>query len=220
MKKNNNNKEYVTPGQDCQCYAHSESECACNVDWTDPLIYKQREEVRQLRTALDSAQKRNGALEVVIRGAQGHIDQLKKENIDLIDRVNEIDSDQNRNYENQILELKNEISILKQENEIHLTRLAHYADKEQANSTYPLHWGGIDLDKNDDLKKLFVTNVTFAEAKATEETPRMRALLNKLMGKSDEQKKENSQERSWEEAAESLAYRLEKLEEQIKHLDR
>jgi len=217
--KTNKNEEYTTPGQDCQCYAYSENECACNVDWTDPLIYKQREELREVRAALDSAQKRNGALEVVIKGAQQHIDELKKANLDLTDRVNEIDSDQNRAYENQVLELKNQIAILKQENEINLTRIAHYMDKEtQSDSEYPLHWGGINILENDKLKKLFNTSVTPAEAKLTEETPRMRTLLNKLMRKKDNATPVNG--RSWEEAVEILATRIVKLEEQIEHLDR
>jgi len=219
--KTNKNEEYTTPGQDCQCYAHSESECACNVDWTDPLIYKQREEIRELRAALDSAQKRNGALEVVIKGAQQHIDEVKKANLYLTSRVNEIDSDQNREYQNQILELKNQIAILKQENEIHLTRIAHYMDEDsRKNSPYPLHWGGFDVRDDERLKKFFNTNFTACEAKVTEETPRMRQLLNKLMGKTGESEVAPAkEERSWEEAAEILAIRLVKLEEQIKNLN-
>jgi hypothetical protein len=267
--KTNKNEEYKRPGQGCQCYAHSESECACDdVDWTDPLIYKQRDELREVRAALDSAQKRNSALAVVIEGAREYINKLekeikelkrdvhqpelcneriselskevlqlrhlKKENADLTDRINEIDSDQNRAYENQILELKNQIAILKQENEIHLTRLAHYMSEEnEKNPTYPLHWGGFNVDKNSTLKNLFNTNVTFAEAKVTEETPRMRAILNKLTGKKEPQLSTAihstqdcsitghtapQNERSWEEAAEILATRLVKLEEQIKNL--
>jgi hypothetical protein len=37
------------PGKGCKCYAHSESECACNVDWTDPEVYKLRDEVKELK---------------------------------------------------------------------------------------------------------------------------------------------------------------------------
>ena len=201
--KNNKNQEYRVAGQDCQCYAHSESECACNVDWTDPLIYKQREEIRELRTVLDKAQKRNGALEVVIRGAQEHID-----------------------------ELKDNVRDLKEQNEIHMARIAYYMDKEtQSDSEYPLHWGGIDLDKNDTIKNLFNTNVAPAEAKLTEETPRIRTLLNKLMRKKESEPMPTEEcpitgraispsERSWQQVAEGLAHRLEKLEEQMGHLDR
>jgi len=38
------------PGIDCRCCATNESECACNVDWTDPRIYeleKQFEEYKK-----------------------------------------------------------------------------------------------------------------------------------------------------------------------------
>ena len=201
--KNNNNQEYGVAGQDCKCYAHSESECACNVDWTDPLIYKQREEIRELRTVLDKAQKRNSALEIVIRGAQEHID-----------------------------ELKNNVRDLKEQDEIHMARIAHYMDKEtQSESEYPLHWGGVNIDKDDTIKNLFNTNVAPAEAKLTEETPRMRTLLNKLMRKKGSEPTSTEEcpitgravspsERSWQEVAEGLAYRLEKLEEQMEHLDR
>jgi hypothetical protein len=49
MKKK---EEYKVPGQDCQCYAYSEYECACGADWTDPVIYKQRKELRRLETQL------------------------------------------------------------------------------------------------------------------------------------------------------------------------
>lgn len=33
------------PGKGCECFARSESECACGVDWTDPEIYQLRERV-------------------------------------------------------------------------------------------------------------------------------------------------------------------------------
>lgn len=239
--KTNKNEEYTTPGQDCQCYAHSESECACNVDWTDPEIYKLRKLNSALNVVIEGAREYIDKLEKEIRELKRDVHQpelcnariaelskevlqlrhLKKENADLTDRVNEIDSDQNRAYENQILELKNEIAILKQENEIHLTRIAHYMDEDgRKNSPYPLHWGGFDVRDDERLKKLFKTNVTTCEAKATEETPRMRQLLNKLMGKTSEPEAAPAkEERSWEEAAEILAIRLVKLEEQIKNLN-
>jgi len=43
------NEERYYPGKGCQCYAHSESECACNVDWTDPEVYELRGEVKELK---------------------------------------------------------------------------------------------------------------------------------------------------------------------------
>jgi len=42
------------PGKGCQCYAHSESECACSdVDWTDPEVYKLRKENKELRAQIE-----------------------------------------------------------------------------------------------------------------------------------------------------------------------
>ena len=43
------------PGKGCQCYAHSEYECACNVDWTDPEVYKLRDEVKRVEEQRDEA---------------------------------------------------------------------------------------------------------------------------------------------------------------------
>jgi len=34
--------EKYYPGKGCSCYAHSENECACGVDWTDPEVYELR----------------------------------------------------------------------------------------------------------------------------------------------------------------------------------
>ena len=37
-------------GKGCKCHAHSEWECACpDVDWTDPEVYKLRDEVKELK---------------------------------------------------------------------------------------------------------------------------------------------------------------------------
>jgi hypothetical protein len=43
------------PGKGCQCYAHSESECACNVDWTDPEVYELRDELKKVKAQRDEA---------------------------------------------------------------------------------------------------------------------------------------------------------------------
>jgi len=39
--------EYAA-GDGCMCYARSELECACSVDWTDPEVYKLRERIVEL----------------------------------------------------------------------------------------------------------------------------------------------------------------------------
>jgi len=40
------------PGKGCQCYAHTESECACNVDWTDPEVYELKDEIKNLEASV------------------------------------------------------------------------------------------------------------------------------------------------------------------------
>ena len=49
------NEERYYPGKGCQCYAHSENECACNVDWTDPEVYELRDEVKRVEEQRDEA---------------------------------------------------------------------------------------------------------------------------------------------------------------------
>ena len=34
-------EEYYS-GKGCKCHAHSENECCCNVDWTEPEVYELR----------------------------------------------------------------------------------------------------------------------------------------------------------------------------------
>jgi hypothetical protein len=59
LNTNMNEEEYF-PGKGCQCYAHSENECACNVDWTEPEVYELREENEKLK---DEIKKLKLALE-------------------------------------------------------------------------------------------------------------------------------------------------------------
>jgi len=45
-------KDYY-PGKGCQCYAHSEYECACpDVDWTETEVYELRDEVKNLEESV------------------------------------------------------------------------------------------------------------------------------------------------------------------------
>jgi len=39
-------------GMDCTCMAYNESECCCDVDWTDEKVYVLRERIGKLETAL------------------------------------------------------------------------------------------------------------------------------------------------------------------------
>jgi len=36
-------------GKGCECYAHSSDECGCDADWTDPEVYRLRDEVDRLK---------------------------------------------------------------------------------------------------------------------------------------------------------------------------
>ena len=49
------NEEKYYPGKGCQCYAHSEYECACNVDWTEPEVYELRDELKKVKAQRDKA---------------------------------------------------------------------------------------------------------------------------------------------------------------------
>jgi hypothetical protein len=46
-------KNKYTPGQDCKCHAYSESECACDVDWTPTEVYELREQLKSERALAD-----------------------------------------------------------------------------------------------------------------------------------------------------------------------
>ena len=46
-------KENYIPGEGCLCHAHSESECACDVDWTPREVYELREQRDRLAKALE-----------------------------------------------------------------------------------------------------------------------------------------------------------------------
>jgi chromosome segregation ATPase len=47
-------KDYY-PGKGCQCYAHSEYECACpDVDWTETEVYELREQLEALKLERDA----------------------------------------------------------------------------------------------------------------------------------------------------------------------
>lgn len=46
-------KDKYTPGQDCGCYAYSESECGCDADWTPSEVYELREQLKSERALAD-----------------------------------------------------------------------------------------------------------------------------------------------------------------------
>ena len=46
-------KDKYTPGQDCGCYAYSESECGCGADWTPSEVYELRGKLERERALAD-----------------------------------------------------------------------------------------------------------------------------------------------------------------------
>ena len=46
-------KDKYIPGQDCGCYAYSESECGCDADWTPTEVYELREQLKSERALAD-----------------------------------------------------------------------------------------------------------------------------------------------------------------------
>ena len=42
------------PGEGCTCCAYDHSECCCNVDWTDPEIYKLKSDIKFLIGLIDT----------------------------------------------------------------------------------------------------------------------------------------------------------------------
>jgi hypothetical protein len=46
-------KQDYTPGEGCECLAHSEAECGCDADWTPREVYELREQRDRLAEALE-----------------------------------------------------------------------------------------------------------------------------------------------------------------------
>lgn len=55
-------KHKYTPGQDCGCYAYSESECGCGADWTPSEVYELRGKLERERALAD---RLHGALDAL-----------------------------------------------------------------------------------------------------------------------------------------------------------
>ena len=46
-------KDKYIPGQDCGCYAYSESECGCGADWTPSEVHELRGKLERERALAD-----------------------------------------------------------------------------------------------------------------------------------------------------------------------
>jgi hypothetical protein len=58
-------KEEYIPGEGCECHAHSEAECGCDVDWTPREVYElreQRDRLAEAATVLIAAKGRHNTM--------------------------------------------------------------------------------------------------------------------------------------------------------------
>ncbi len=53
MKKIKENWKDDCDGQECKCWASSETNCSCGVDWTPREVYELREALHEIITAND-----------------------------------------------------------------------------------------------------------------------------------------------------------------------
>jgi hypothetical protein len=145
---------------------------------------------------------------------------LKKENLELIERVNEIDNDVIRDLKDEIFVLKNDYAVL----------------KAQKHPMYPLHWMGLDPLIHEQSKDLTIEQ---AIDKVKQKTPWVEepidwnediadenlkepAFLSCACGdcheKTKQYNKQNEKYPTWEEVASDLALRVVKLEKQVVEL--
>ena len=54
----------MADGKGCKCAAYSESECACDVDWTPQEVYDLREKVQRLEEAIRRIAEHDATLSV------------------------------------------------------------------------------------------------------------------------------------------------------------
>ena len=51
-------------GKGCKCGAYYSGECCCDVDWTDPEIYKLREQLKQSQARVAELEREIGVLRI------------------------------------------------------------------------------------------------------------------------------------------------------------
>jgi len=77
------NQDEYYPGKGCTCAAHSSSECGCTgVDWTDPEVYRLREQLaeaqNQLGQAREDLKQTKIAHEAAMASMRGQRDEWKR----------------------------------------------------------------------------------------------------------------------------------------------
>jgi TolA-binding protein len=63
-------KEKYIPGEGRECYAHSEAECRCDVDWSPKEVYELREQVKHLQSKIEGMGYRHSHLRCQIIQAE------------------------------------------------------------------------------------------------------------------------------------------------------
>lgn len=152
---------------------------------------------------------------------------LKEENVQLMERINEIDNDVIRDLKDEIFVLNNDYAVLRAKHQIvqndykkcaeqrdeykHQLNAANKDFKAQKHPMYPIHWGGLDPDIHQKAKDLTIEQTIDKVKKKTPwvEEPIKWSTTKLAM-------KDLLEEKSWEEAAGDLALRVAKLEEQLK----
>jgi phage shock protein A len=142
---------------------------------------------------------------------------LKKENLELIERVNEIDNDVIRDLKDEIFVLKNDYAVL----------------KAQKHPMYPLHWMGLDPLIHEQSKDLTIEQaidkvkqktpwveepIDWNEDIADENLKEPAFLSCACHEKTKQYNKQNEKYPTWEEVASDLALRVVKLEKQVVEL--
>jgi hypothetical protein len=172
-------------------------------------------EILQLR----HLKEENVKLIECIKNLREQQDFLYKENVELIERVNEIDNDVIRDLKDEILVWKNDYAVLRAKHQIvqndykkcaeqrdeykHQLNAANKDIKAQKHPMYPLHWMGLDPLIHEQAKNLIIEETI---DKVKQKTPWV------------EEPVDWKGEKSWEEVASDLALRVVKLEKKVEEL--
>jgi len=82
-------KENYTPGKGCLCHAHSESECACDVDWTPKEVY-------ELKATIVDMEIRHSATMLHTQSIVSEANELREQRDRLVEALERILSYQGR----------------------------------------------------------------------------------------------------------------------------
>ena len=136
---------------------------------------------------------------------------LKEENVQLMERVNEIDNDVIRDLQDEILVLKNDYAVLK----ARYQSLDEQCDEVKKSQ----NWSTLKVTMEDAIHQAKWRELPKTFPNEFQEEP---AFLSCACGdcyeKTKQYNKQNEKYPTWEEVASDLALRVAKLEEHIKHV--